>query len=189
MPEIEKLMERLVDFDAFGEPIDEQGLQCFEQEIGATLPDDYREFLLTRNGGRLYYNTKIKNTTIECLSGFGMDDVEDLRWMRKCFLDRVPEEFLVLGGEGYSFLCMCLEPKRHGWIYYWDRSDEMTTPFHKMSTLLCKSFSSMLRNLQPNEYSLSCNPEKAKFAPEPFRSILFYDLSGLVHYLNGSSQK
>jgi len=83
MSKIAKLLERLVDFEDYGDPADAQEIDVFEREVGAKLPADYREFLLTRNGGRLHYRNSYKGDAIERLSGLGVDArCNDLRWTR-----------------------------------------------------------------------------------------------------------
>jgi cell wall assembly regulator SMI1 len=41
-----------VTIDKSFSPIDEATIQVLEQELGIQLPSDYRQFLLTHNGGR-----------------------------------------------------------------------------------------------------------------------------------------
>jgi hypothetical protein len=181
MTVIRTLLDRFTDFADSDDPVTTEELDSFESEIGLALPADYREFLLTRNGGRLPYHNSCRGAPVNVLFGLNAGTTScDLRWNREAFRGRIPDDFLAVGAsDEYPVTCLCLDGKRFGWVFSWDRSEEMDHPLDKISRRLCTSFTKFLRRLRPARSTLQELHAEARGAPEPFRSIILFDLRGL----------
>ena len=100
---------------ALFESCTEQDILEFEQQIEATLPEDYREFLLQWNGCRFWGNLPaftMLDTTFEGEYGtvntlFGLSPKPDGADLRTSgvgyeFAERVPDRFLAIGENRYQ---------------------------------------------------------------------------------------
>jgi hypothetical protein len=114
------------------EPCTEQQIAEFEQQIGMTLPEDYREFLLQWNGGTFrgvpafpLREPQDQNDYGTIYGFFGLarePSSNDLRYagMRLDFDERVPEHILAIGdNDFYEFVCISLGGADRGAVYLW----------------------------------------------------------------------
>lgn len=105
---------------------------AFEADIGASLPDDYRRFLATHNGGRPTRPCfRITWTDQLCASRFPWDDLDflyglgrdswaDLRARRLCYLDRIPHDCIPIGNDpGPNQLLLAVTGPRRGQVLFW----------------------------------------------------------------------
>ena len=113
------------------DPISKEDLDTFETDFNLKLPQDYRQFLLWRNGGY------IKNPSAMCV---GLESKE-----QECHLSRLlglhagvhyaeleehrdiidaplMKRFLAIGFDDTgSVLCLGIDAENFGQVYYWDR--------------------------------------------------------------------
>jgi hypothetical protein len=117
-----------------GPQITEAAIAAFEKLLGATLPDDYREFLLRVNGGQtatshckftVWLHKRKDATNLNSLNG--LDDPDDRanlevrwRWSR----DQLPAEVIPAGSDdlGGTIGVVVAGPRR-GQIWFLDGAD------------------------------------------------------------------
>lgn len=120
----------MIELREVGPKLTEAGLASFELELGVTLPDPYRRFLLRNNGGR----PPLKKDTVdvEGLPGgaagiqffFGRSDSlesYDLRWNKETLCERIPDNLLPIAcdSSGNDF-CLSLQGADRGAVLYCD---------------------------------------------------------------------
>ena len=128
MVDLRRQRKKMIEIDEPAKPVTEKRLSNFESEIGATLPIEYRQFLLKFNGGSPFPDTvEIKGmpeSQTDVLEFFGVDafdESSDLRWNKETFSDRVPAQMLPIACDsGGSFFCLLLAGEDSGKVIYVD---------------------------------------------------------------------
>ena len=103
-----------------------------EEEIGFTLPNDYKEFLINFNGGvpEVKYSTfKLneleENIGLQVLYGLNLEENLDLREWYEEYEDDLLDDCLIIGhGIGFGFIVLVNSPEISG-VYFWDNSFEL----------------------------------------------------------------
>lgn len=103
-----------------------------EEEIGFTLPDDYKEFLINFNGGvpEVMYSTFTlneleENIGLQVLYGLDLEKGLDLREWYEEYEDDLLDDCLIIGhGIGFGFIVLVNSPEVSG-VYFWDNSFEL----------------------------------------------------------------
>jgi cell wall assembly regulator SMI1 len=97
-------------------------LDDLEEEVGQRLPDEYREYLLDQDGGRL------ENNSQALTSFFGLGDVPEYRSMRaklETYRDRLPPWLLPIANDAFGNLfAISLRATDLGSIWFWDHERE-----------------------------------------------------------------
>jgi hypothetical protein len=120
----------MIEIRGAGPPLTEESLTSFERELGTSLPDSYRRFLLRNNGGRPPLE---KDTVdVEGLPGsptdvqdfFGLGDpIEscDLRWNKETLCERIPDSLLAIATDSFgSAFCISLKGADRGAVSFCD---------------------------------------------------------------------
>lgn len=115
--------------DERGPVISEGDVRAFESKIGATLPADYRDFLLQVNGGRTAqshttFGLRKGETILNSLHSLKEPDEQfDLEtWWAK---HRVPDELLLVGyDDGGNHVCLVIRGEHLGEVWYFDVLNE-----------------------------------------------------------------
>lgn len=140
-------------------PVDPEELSGFEQRMGGRLPEDYREFLLSRNGGRVYDNDLAtpegEEIGIAVRSFFSIGDTgEDA--IEEClavYSGRYPGGLLPIAeAAGGNLIMLQIDRPGEGKVYFWDHeteADEEVQPFWGNLTYVASSFSDFQRSLVP----------------------------------------
>jgi hypothetical protein len=128
----------LLEFESPPAPSDQ--FERFEAELGTTLPDDYRQFLVRTNGGVIRGWYRFKGPTprdgtqfvfIGNVYGFRAEPHLSLRFNRACCLDPgsgFPHELLwIMDDPGGNGICLGLTGKHRGRVYFWIH-DELPDP-------------------------------------------------------------
>jgi cell wall assembly regulator SMI1 len=123
-----KLSIAVIEIDDPGKPVAEKRLSNFEREIGATLPIEYRQFLLNFNGGSpAPDNVDIEGmpespTDVQEFFGIGAsDESSDLSWNKETFSDRIPTQMLPIACDsGGNLFCLSLANEDSGKVIYVD---------------------------------------------------------------------
>lgn len=125
-----------IKFDERGKKLNENALQLFEKKIGHRLPEDYRQFLKSSNGGilsdELAFNfTEDGKPSDTVLSEFYTlaDDAEfgTLNDAIEVFVheNRMPSWFLPIADDVFgNQICISLANDDIGCIYFWNHEDE-----------------------------------------------------------------
>lgn len=112
--------------------VEEEEIFKLEEEIGFTLPNDYKEFLINFNGGvpEVKYSTfKLneleENIGLQVLYGLNLEENLDLREWYEEYEDDLLDDCLIIGhGIGFGFIVLVNSPEISG-VYFWDNSFEL----------------------------------------------------------------
>lgn len=112
-------------------------LEAFERTLGASLPDEYRDFLLSCNGGHSPALVSSTEYTAPCLFwGFDYpprdpeDHPDDTHWTLveqnlDCYEGRIPEDAIAFGDDVFGNLFLIgTRGEVRGHVYYWDHEEE-----------------------------------------------------------------
>lgn len=121
-----------VTFESCGRPLTTENIVAFEKQLGCRLPDDYREFMLTHNGGTPHPNSfdrqmggEILDSWIDCF--YSIDDNlatprpkaggQTISFNRYEYGDDVPNDCLMIGSVARdNQLLLRLHGERRGQI-------------------------------------------------------------------------
>src|SRR4051812_40221582 len=100
--------------ESFEPQLSDKDLVEVEQQLRISLPLDYREFLLTHNGGRpepneftMRENTRDAEGILEWLYGIHDDETYNLVDVASMLKDRMPPEMLPIGLDpGGNIICL-----------------------------------------------------------------------------------
>jgi hypothetical protein len=118
----------MMNFEPLG-GADEQNVAAFEQQIGFTLPKDYRRFLVENNGAEILDQTFFvkdfdKEVMLDVLFGVTSPASRGLTlgyWLNE-YEDELESGTLIIGKDpGGSFLIYTIAGEDQG-IYYWDKN-------------------------------------------------------------------
>ena len=112
--------------------VKEEEIFKLEEEIGFTLPNDYKEFLINFNGGvpEVKYSTfKLneleENIGLQVLYGLNLEENLDLREWYEEYEEDLLDDCLIIGhGIGFGFIVLVNSPEVSG-VYFWDNSFEL----------------------------------------------------------------
>jgi hypothetical protein len=146
-------------------------VEAFEVEIGTPLPDDYRQFLLRSNGGRLDWyrfagptpDGKAWPVITSEVGGLREESDLSLRAARRCYQGselQIPRPLLwIMGDPGGNGICLGMTGPYRGRVYFWIH-DEQPAPEEwdgEVETagnvvLLADSFTDFVTGVGPQEY-------------------------------------
>lgn len=129
---------------------------AFEAQIGARLPEDYRQFLLRYNGGKPLpsgfrlalrtgpYTDSMVHALYSLYDG-EFDNLEDrVRWQR------LPPGVIKIGCDpGGNGICLVLTGERRGQIWFRDHEREAHPPDWSNMDFVAPSFDAFMRGLTP----------------------------------------
>lgn len=107
----------------------EETVRNFEQHIGFSLPDDYKQFLIEYNGGtpQVRYST----FTVEALSeiipldvlyGLGIDSEMDLQDWNDEYRSDLLSNSIVIGRDPGTGMVVLINDAEIKGVFYWDQS-------------------------------------------------------------------
>lgn len=115
-------------------PAPQRELEEFEVGLGTTLPDDYRRFLVSCNGGfaggRFWFQGptpegKPADAGVHHVGGFRGEGHFSLTWHQKCYEGRIPKPLLWIMGDPFgNAICLGVTSKHRGKVYFWDHENE-----------------------------------------------------------------
>ena len=111
-------------------PLTEERVANFEKELGTSLPDQYRRFLLRTNGGLVSSDTNVvdldgapwSSTDVHVFFGIGGSvESSELSWNRSTFSERIPDELLPIADDsGGCVFCLSLKGPDRGAVLFCD---------------------------------------------------------------------
>jgi hypothetical protein len=162
-------------------PVPEEELAAFEAEIGAELPQTYRQFLARSNGGYIRGWYRFKGPTPEGRSpsafvsdvgGLRDDPNLSLRFARGCYLaaprllqeeseNKIPAALLwIIGDPGGNGICLGLTGSYRGRVYFWIHDEppaedqwDGTVESAANIILLANSFTDFIAGIGPKDRS------------------------------------
>jgi hypothetical protein len=132
-------------------------IKYFEQKIGVTLPQDYREFLLTQNGGiptkshvRVPNNRESVVQSIYSLTN--PSKIYTIYHLIEVYRDRIPKDMLPIGDDpaGNLFLLGLNSGNSYGKVYFWDHeqeADNKEQPYYKNIYFVSNTFADFINDL------------------------------------------
>lgn len=133
-------------------------VQSFQKQLGASLPQDYVDFLLEHNGGSvtpdlcsIYGSRRDDVCTVHYLYGIDPGEASDLTWNLEVLVDRIPSGFLPIGNNpGDDQFCLKFSGEASGCIFLWDRAIEAveSIPSIKGTHFVAPGFSDFLASLR-----------------------------------------
>lgn len=140
-----------------GEPLTEADIISLERDIGCSLPEEYRKFLLEHNGGipkpdgfsLVYWGGKSEDDRVSFYGlGPSVRKSHNLSWVLECFEGRIPSELISIGDDpGGNQICLCIRGEQSGSLYFWDHELEHTPPTYKNTVMLASSFLEFIEGL------------------------------------------
>lgn len=135
----------------------QRDIAALESLINGVLPDDYKLFLIDRNGGRPAPNRfrfarpggRIEDASVHYFFALHSGRVGSLNGMFARFTGRIPEGHLPIASDPFGNLVL-LETHRggDGAVYFWDHEQETSmTPLNNR-VFIAKSFSEFVRELR-----------------------------------------
>ncbi|MGB4776528.1 MAG: SMI1/KNR4 family protein [Daejeonella sp.] len=143
----------IINTNEFGK-LSELELGDFEQENSITLPNDYREFLLTYNGGEFTKNVNnYPDTVVTYVLGMHNGPLYASLYKHiDIFKNRIPFGSFPIATDPFGNLfLMSLDPSGHGNIYFWDHEGEpVEQDGHYVTNcyFVAYSFSEFINNLK-----------------------------------------
>lgn len=123
-------MEELMgmNINGFGKASPEM-IKEFEQHIGFSLPEDYKQFLSEYNGGtaKVRYSTFVVKDIdqiipLDVLFGLGVIEELDLQYWNDEYRDDLLPNSIIIGHDpGSGMIVLINDPEIQG-VYYWDHS-------------------------------------------------------------------
>jgi cell wall assembly regulator SMI1 len=144
--------------DSFEPKLSHQDIERAEHRLKITLPTDYKEFLLTHNGGRLEPNRfpirSNRSDTHGILNWlFGVREHGQYSLVDEAmrFQGRVPPDLLPIGEDpGGNLICLAIAGPNRTRIYFWtheEEVDEDETPGYDNVYFVANSFTDLLERL------------------------------------------
>jgi hypothetical protein len=109
-------------------------LAQLEGALGGSLPDDYRRFLETCNGGyvggSLWYQVPSPtgdpaDAGVHHIGGFRDEPYFSLMRARECYAGRIPDDLLWIMDDPFgNAICLRVRGAHRGSIYFWDHEKE-----------------------------------------------------------------
>ena len=138
-------------------PIQAAELQALEQQLGATLPADYREFLLAHNGGcpDPYCFPLPGHEADDCgilnqFLGIEPETDRDLLTVWQRYQQRVPANLIPIAWDpGGNLICLAMDAADRGKVYFWDHEAECNPgemPGYDNLLLISDSFATFLNS-------------------------------------------
>jgi hypothetical protein len=140
-----------------GPPLIDNDIVLLENEIGARLPADYREFLLKHNGGRpspsAFKLSGLKDNpfdTVQVLFRLGGKvQSSNIDWNVDAFNGRLPSNLLAIGcTDCGDLICLSLFGNDAGSVVYWDYHQEPSEPSYQNVYHIADSFEEFLDSIQ-----------------------------------------
>ena len=126
--------ELIAQVDKKSPPAPLDRLARFEAQIGHTLPDDYRRFLINCNGGyvggRYWFHGKNPDgreveAGVHHIGGFRDEPHFSLLWTRDCYSGRIPNALIWIHDDPFgNAICLGVEGEHRGRVYFWDHENE-----------------------------------------------------------------
>ena len=138
-------------------------IKKLEFDIGSSLPDDYKDFLISYDGGLpepAAFDIPRENNSSIVKEFFGLDTpllTASIEYNRRMYENRIPKKFLVIGCDVFgNRIILGIKNDNYGEIFFWDHENEAdednVEEYYENIYLISKNFSDFLNSLR--------NPEK-----------------------------
>ena len=146
------------------DPIDNEAIEKFEKILGSSLPPDYREFLLSSNGGvpekpvfRYLESGPYGESMVRHFFGLTEKTDKSLSYKHEIYVSakRMLGNMLPIACDpGGNIIVISVSGDDKGSIYFWDHEQEGAgaSPSYENLSLVSKSFSSFIDALEEETY-------------------------------------
>jgi len=150
----------MINIEDAGPPLTEERIAAFEKELGVSLPEQYRRFLLGTNGGMPSPDRDIVDlegaprscTDVQVLYRIGGSvESSELSWNKSTLSERIPDDLLPIACDsGGNDFCLSLRENDRGAVLFCDLESvwgdfEATPKFYP----LAPDFDSFLAMIRP----------------------------------------
>jgi cell wall assembly regulator SMI1 len=138
-------------------------IAAFERRIGLQLPEDYRRYLAAKNGGNCYSDGTFREagtgeeiSSVNIVLGLRDDPDYDIEQALSGMSERMPAQLLpICYDDGGNYLLLDCSDARRGMVYFLsleaaDEDDEGESPALESLTVVARSFSELLEQLNSN---------------------------------------
>lgn len=133
----------------------DEDIKSLEYNLGVRLPDDYKSFLLSHNGGVPTPSSfpvlshPEKNLPIQLFFGIETSIVSvSISWNFETYKERIPDNSLPIGCSDFGdLICLVLSEDDYGWVIFWDLTGERGKDNLDNVHKICGSFSEFLHLL------------------------------------------
>jgi hypothetical protein len=132
-----------------------------ETRLGIRLPHDYKNFLLSHNGGRtepwmmfnIHGNKRDSHAIVGFFFSIGGDSNIDLEANVHAYSDRVPGNILPIASDpGGNLLCISVSGVDEGKLYFWTHEEECEDgemPSYENLYFVADSFRELIASFSP----------------------------------------
>jgi hypothetical protein len=136
--------------------VDEAGVAMAERNLGLSLPQEYRGFIVENNGG-------LSSEGVFDIPGRGQSsivfygirtghDYSDLVVAYTGYRHRLPDGIVPIGFDpGGNLVCLSVDGEDAGKVWFWDHEKESNPPTRQSLYWLADSFGSFVDSLQFEE--------------------------------------
>lgn len=137
-------------------PTDEQ-LAAFERLIEGVLPDDYRQFLKSENGGRPEPNSfrfklrdgREEDGAVHYFYALHEGQIGSLESKFEIFRERIPPDYLAIATDSFgNQILLRIAARNPGKIYFWDHEKEEDVPTLRNMSSIANSFTEFVGSLE-----------------------------------------
>ena len=148
-------------------PAPESELLAFEQTLGCRLPEDYRHFLVSCNGGYVGGDLWFTGPTptgekadagVHHIGGFRQERHFSLVRARSRYEGRIPSDLLWIMDDPFgNAICLAIRGKYFGQVFFWDHENEPEEGWDgsveraENLQLLANTFTEFVAGLHPND--------------------------------------
>lgn len=146
----------MVDFSESRGPLDDFIISICELEWELRLPEDYRRFLATHNGGRpipdaFRFKSGEGGSLVDGFFHIGLEKDYGLIQNRKSYKDRIPSDLLPIACDPFgNLICIATRGSNYGRVYFWDHereADDGESADYSNVRLIADAFSGFLEGL------------------------------------------
>ena len=162
------LEEFLEHIDSKAPPAPEKAIRSLESDLGGTLPDDYRAFLVRCNGGFCGGSLWFKGPTpegekadagVHHIGGFRRESYFSIQKSVECYKGRISSDLLWIMDDPFgNAICLGVKGPHQGKVFFWDHEEEPDPDEWDGGvetagnvSLLANSFSDFVAGLQPTD--------------------------------------
>ncbi len=148
-------------------PAPESELLAFEQALGCRLPEDYRDFLVSCNGGYVGGELWFTGPTptgekadagVHHIGGFRQERHFSLPRARSRYAGRIPDDLLWIMDDPFgNAICLAIRGRYRDQIFFWDHENEPgedsdgSVEGAGNLQLLAGTFAAFVSGLHPND--------------------------------------
>lgn len=136
-------------------PFSPRHLEEVESRLAIELPQGYRAFLLTHNGGRPIpdaFQMGGRWEMVDRFLGIHEGEHDNLLDYVKAYEGRLPPELLPIAHDAFgNLICLAVRGLEHGGVYFWDHECEAgrgEPPNYDNVTWIAESFDAFLASMR-----------------------------------------